>query len=249
MFRGRRRRLVRTLSSLPRASPSDMLCEAENTPPGSFAVATHHLSTYTQCRYSLVPPQYAGNPFDTQIRHMSSQASGRKDPTAKRPTRVCDPYGQSGKPLSNLDAQGLMATLEDGWILEEAMSQQDHGGNASDDDSKDAHEKQSTTTTTTPSSIYREYYHDNFMDGSKFVAQVAAVAHNNNHYPCIELERRLMKREKAWRVVSVVKCFTPTLGGLSYNDFHLAMLVDVETTRPEVADLILDGEASLKKHT
>ena len=178
---------------------------------------------------------------------MSSQAGGRKDPTAKRPTRVCDPYGQSGKPLSKLDALGLMATLEDGWILEEEMSQQDHGGNTSDDDSKDAYEKQSATTTT-PSSIYREYYHDNFMDGSKFVAQVAAVAHNNNHYPCIELERRLMKREKAWRVVSVVKCFTPTLGGLSYNDFHLAMLVDVETARPEVADLILDGEASLKKH-
>jgi pterin-4a-carbinolamine dehydratase len=179
---------------------------------------------------------------------MSSQAGGRKDPTAKRPTRVCDPYGQSGKPLSKLDAQGLMATLEDEWILEEEMSQQDHGGNASDDDAKDANEKQSATTTT-PLSIYREYYHDNFMDGSKFVAQVAAVAHNNNHYPCIKLERRLMKREKAWRVVSVVKCFTPTLGGLSYNDFHLAMLVDVETARPEVADLILDGKASLKKHT
>ena len=248
MIRGRRRRLASTLSSLPRASPSDMFCEAV-TPPVPFAIATRRLSPCIQCRYSLVPLEYAGNHvIGTRFRHMSSQAGGRKDPTAKRPTRVCDPYGQSGKPLSKLDAQGLMATLEDGWILEEAMSQQYHGGIASDDDSKDAREKQSATATT-PSSIYREYYHDNFMDGSRFVAQVAAVAHNNNHYPCITLERRLMKREKAWRVVSVVKCFTPTLGGLSYNDFHLAMLVDVETARPEVAALILDGEASLKKHT
>ena len=140
-----------------------------------------------------------------------------------------------------------MATLDEGWILEEAMSEQDHGGNACDDDSKIsnmltdknniindiAQEQQSTnasrSSTGAPSSIYREYYHDDFVTGSRFVAQVAAVAHNNNHYPFITLERRLMRREKAWRVVSVVKCTTPTLGGLSYNDFHLAMLVDVET--------------------
>ena len=161
-----------------------------------------------------------------------------------------------------------MATLDEGWILEEAMSEQDHGGNACDDDSKIsnmltdknniinndiAQEQQSTdasrSSTAAPLSIYREYYHDNFVTGSRFVAQVAAVAHNNNHYPCITLERRLMRREKAWRVVSVVKCSTQTLGGLSYNDFHLAMLVDVETARPEVAELILDGDESLKKHT
>ena len=157
-----------------------------------------------------------------------------------------------------------MATLDEGWILEEAMSEQDHGGNACDDDSKlpnsimsnndssndIAQEQQSANASpAAPSSIYREYYHDNFVTGSRFVAQVAAVAHNNNHYPRITLERRLMRREKAWRVVSVVKCFTPTLGGLSYNDFHLAMLVDVETARPEVAELMLGGDESLKKHT
>ena len=153
-----------------------------------------------------------------------------------------------------------MATLDEGWILEEAMTEQDHGGNACDDDSKMvtdennnsmAQEQQSTNASSTaaPLSIYREYYHDNFITGSRFVTQVAAVAHNNNHYPCITLERRLMRREKAWRVVSVVKCSTPTLGGLSYNDFHLAMLVDVETARPEVAGLILAGDESLKKHT
>jgi len=249
MARGQRRTLDRMLNTLHKP-PTSWLIKTAAIPPVS-SVARHY-SLHSRC--PLAPRSYTrASVLNTRVRHMSSQTSGRKDPTAKRPTKVCDPYGQSGKALSKLDAQGLMATLDEGWILEEAMSQQDHGGNACDDDSRMIDEMNGTSsseaTCTAPASICREYYHDNFITGSRFVAQVAAVAHNNNHYPCISLERRLMKREKAWRVVSVVKCFTPTLGGLSYNDFHLAMLVDVETARPEVAELLLGGDGSLKKHT
>ena len=72
----------------------------------------------------------------------------------------------------------------------------------------------------------------------KFVSIVAAVAHMNNHYPTITLKRRLERREKAWTVVTTVQCYTPTLGGLSYNDFHIAMLVDVEAARDEIRSLL-----------
>jgi hypothetical protein len=64
----------------------------------------------------------------------------------------------------------------------------------------------------------------------------------------ITIERQLMKREKAWRVVTSIKCRTETLGGLSFNDFHIAMLIDVEAGREEARKLILEDEDSLKKH-
>lgn len=117
------------------------------------------------------------------------------DPFARRPNQICDPYGQGGKPLSREDAQGLLATVEKDWSLVPEDS---------------------------PTLLVRDFYHKDFMEGSKFVAKIAAVAHMNNHYPSIYLERRLLP--KAWQVVTSVRCCTPTLGGLSYNDFHIAMV-------------------------
>lgn len=117
------------------------------------------------------------------------------DPLARRPNQICDPYGQGGKPLSREDAQGLLATVEKNWSL------------VPDD---------------FPTVLVRDFYHKDFMEGSHFVAKIAAVAHMNNHYPSIYLERRLLP--KAWQVATRVKCSTPTLGGLSYNDFHIAMV-------------------------
>lgn len=170
-----------------------------------------------------------------------SQMGG--DPTARRPTKICDPYGQGGKPLSHGDATGLMATVDVGWAILLAEPKKHDA----------SHERQgrgkATNTGAFPLSLFREFYHDNFVTGSRFLSHVAAVGHLNNHYPFLSLERRLMKREKAWRVVTCVKCFTPTLGGLSYNDFHLAMLIDVEVSRPEVSQLVVEDDRSLKKHT
>lgn len=117
------------------------------------------------------------------------------DPLARRPNQICDPYGQGGKPLSREDAQGLLAAVEKDWSLVPEDS---------------------------PTLLVRDFYHKDFMEGSKFVAKIAAVAHMNNHYPSIYLERRLLP--KSWQVTTRVKCSTPTLRGLSYNDFHIAMV-------------------------
>ena len=117
------------------------------------------------------------------------------DPLARRPNQICDPYGQGGKPLSREDAQDLLATVEKEWSLVPEDS---------------------------PTLLVRDFYHKDFMEGSKFVSKIAAVAHMNNHYPSIYLERRLLS--KAWQVTTRVECSTPTLGGLSYNDFHIAMV-------------------------
>ena len=99
-----------------------------------------------------------------------------------------------------------------------------------------------------PKAVQKEFYHENYLDASRFVFIIASVAHMNNHYPSISIERRLMKREKAWRVVSTVTCSTETLGGLSFNDFHIAMLIDVEVSREATQKILLDESDSYKKH-
>ena len=165
----------------------------------------------------------------TAFRTFSSTTS--RDPSARRPNKICDPYGQHGKPLSNSDASNQLSLLEVGWSL-------DYPETKTEDSNQDGN----------PSALMKEYYHENYMDASRFASIVAAVAHINNHYPMITIERRLMKREKAWRVVTSIKCRTETLGGLSFNDFHIAMLIDVEAGREDARKLFLEEKDSLKKH-
>ncbi|CAB9524438.1 Catalyzes the last two steps in the biosynthesis of 5- methylaminomethyl-2-thiouridine (mnm(5)s(2)U) at the wobble position (U34) in tRNA. Catalyzes the FAD-dependent demodification of cmnm(5)s(2)U34 to nm(5)s(2)U34 [Seminavis robusta] len=90
-----------------------------------------------------------------------------------------------------------------------------------------------------PQTLVREFVHPDFIAGSKFVAKLAAVAQLQTHYPSIQLERRILSKQKAWQVVTKVTCHTLVLGGLSTHDFHLAMLIDVEAERPEVKELII----------
>jgi pterin-4a-carbinolamine dehydratase len=100
--------------------------------------------------------------------------------------------------LSRREAQNLLAMVDSNWKLVPKSS----------DD--------------VPSEVARDFFHDNMMDGAEFVKKIAAVGTINNHYPSILLERRLLP--KAWQVVTRVTCRTPTLKGLSYNDFHIAMV-------------------------
>jgi hypothetical protein len=54
------------------------------------------------------------------------------------------------------------------------------------------------------------------------------------------MEQRLMKKEKAWRVVTTtVQCYREVLGGLSFHDFHIAMMIDMEVSREQVQSLLL----------
>lgn len=144
------------------------------------------------------------------------------DPLARRPTQRCDPFGQGGKPLSLVDSRDLMRTLNSSWRL--------------DLDCDDI-----------PKALVCEYKHRDFVGGAAFISKIAAVGDMNNHYPEISLQRKLCSREMRWEVTTTVQCHTPTLGGLSRNDFLVAMLIDVECERPEVRQYLLSQQISTTK--
>ena len=75
--------------------------------------------------------------------------------------------------------------------------------------------------------LTREIEVDNFMRGAKLLTTLAAVAFNDGHFPQLTLERRI-GRGRRWQEVVVVRCQTVVLGGLSYRDFLLALLMDAE---------------------
>lgn len=169
--------------------------------------------------YALVRKQLQrriAHEYDARI-SQTQLFTSRADPLAKRPNAVCDPYGQGGQPLKPVDATRLLGTLENGWRLEQ-------------------------TGNLPPLSLSREFLHPDYLSGAKFVHRMAAVAEINNHFPVISLERRLLSRQKAWQVVTTVKCRTEVLQGLSHNDFHIAMLMDAELVRPEVKALVREAE-------
>jgi len=58
-------------------------------------------------------PSMLRRPFHQSLRHFASRIH---DPTARRPTARCDPYGQGGKPLTRLQAEPLVG---EGWSIEE----------------------------------------------------------------------------------------------------------------------------------
>jgi pterin-4a-carbinolamine dehydratase len=138
----------------------------------------------------------------------------RPDPLARRPNRICDPYGLGGQPLSHGAASQQLQILNDGWRLVGPDSM-DH---EIDRDSP-------------PSTLVREFCHADFLTAARFVKTIAAVAHVNNHFPTISIERRLLSQEAAWQVVTTVSCCTPTLKGLSHTDFYIAMVRKSERGR------------------
>lgn len=156
------------------------------------------LCSFRMSFYSKATTEKDGLQESKRIQSFST-TTNRPDPLARRPTKLCDPYGLGGKPLGLEDAKRSLATLDDGWELK--MS--DSG---------------------LPFAISRGFFHRDYLQGSKFVQQMAAVAHVNNHYPSIHLERRLLARQKAWQVVTTVECHTAPLQGLSHNDFYVAMV-------------------------
>jgi pterin-4a-carbinolamine dehydratase len=125
----------------------------------------------------------------------------RHDPTAKRPTEKCDPYGQGGKPMSQAEADVYKATLDEEWTFVTADDNHDH-----------------------PIALVREFLllQPEYLQGSRLVHKLAAIAEMNAHFPTITLDRQIVRR--TWQVVVRVQCQTKVLEGLSANDFHLAMV-------------------------
>ena len=147
-----------------------------------------------RCSYNYANDTISLQSRSSRLHFFSTKA---KDPFARRPTKVCDPYGQGGKPLSSSDAKQQLSILEPGWILvvgnDETLIE-------------NIESQESKLGEVVPKAVQKEFYHENYLDASRFVSIIASVAHMNNHYPNICIERRLMKREKAWKVVSTVTC-------------------------------------------
>ena len=210
----------------------------------------HHVKREWKRSYPS-SPRHIIHPFSTITTTTSSTTANRKnhnhrkDPTAKRPNRVCDPYGQNGQPMTKQEALNQLTILDPGWTLIYQDREPNKEGNTNDNN-----ESNETEIVHVPKYLQKEFHHLNYIDGSKFASVLAAVAHNNNHYPTIQLERRLLPKEKAWTVVTIITCHTTVLNGLSFHDFHIAMLMDVEVARKDVNDLIVEDVIdSYKKHT
>jgi pterin-4a-carbinolamine dehydratase len=129
------------------------------------------------------------------------------------------PVWSGGKPLSLEVSKQLLLTLSGTWHLD-------------------------CVSDGAPKALVGKYKHQDYARASAFIAKIAAVGDLNNHYPEITLQRKLLSREKRWEVTSTISCSTVTLGGLSSNDFLVAMLIDVEAARPEVSQYLLDDQTS-----
>lgn len=175
----------------------------------SFAVKKSFQND-VNCLYKKGPSSSFLGSMTTVRNFISSTDKSKPDPSARRPNAKCDPYGQGGKPLPWTEAKTLLMTVDPQWILEE-------------DESNDS-KSQNDDSPLPPKGLVREFIHPDFMTGSQFIAKMAAVAQVNDHYPSILLERRIIPSQKAWQVVTRIRCHTLVLGGLSTHDFHLAMV-------------------------
>ena len=144
----------------------------------------------------------------------------RVDPMARRPNQKCDPYEMGGKPMEWKQAQELLtSTLEAPWNI------------ITNDDDNDQKVMK----------LVRVFHHDSYTNASKFTNILTAIATQHNHYPPnIILQRKLGKKE--WKITTTVECFTPTLQGLSFHDFHIAMMIDVEITRTHIQSMLLQQQ-------
>jgi pterin-4a-carbinolamine dehydratase len=162
----------------------------------------------------------------------------RTDPSAKRPNKICDPYGQGGKPLSLIEAKQLKGTISNQWQFEytndpcdEIMARNNASNEVSmigsDHNDSDPHEvqqqQQNKKNYQHPIALVREFIHPDYLSGARFIQKIAAIAQMNNHYPTVlQLHRHIV--QKKWHIVSICQCQTYVLGGLSRNDYHLAMV-------------------------
>ena len=117
------------------------------------------------------------------------------DPTAKRPTRKCDPFGLDGNSLSYEECNNTwMSTLEKGWTLI-IIPPPRHSSDITIEGKghEESQELAATTTAATanPTFLRKHYYHKSFLDASQFITHISSVATYNNHYPHLSFERIL----------------------------------------------------------
>ena len=153
----------------------------------------------------LLPPQLPQATFSRCLASGGDDAKvGREerkrgyDATATKPTAVCDPFENSGKPLSESQCEERLRTVSKEWALVDDCT-----------------------------ALVREIEVKNFYEGARLLTTIAAVAFNDGHFPLLTLDRRVGRRRR-WQDFVIVRCRTVVLGGLSYRDFMLAVLIDSE---------------------
>jgi pterin-4a-carbinolamine dehydratase len=202
-----------------------------------------HLRFIRQCSLVRQSTKYvAAKVSHRQFYHNFSTSTTERtfDPTARKPNQKCDPYGQQGKPLSHKEASSQLLTLDEGWLL---IPRDDDVHNSTSQaitstSGSQEHDREKELSCP-PQGLLKRFTHSNYLDAARFISVISAVAHNNHHYPTVTIQRRLLQRQKAWEVNSVVSCQTQVLNGLSYHDFYIAMLIDVEVKRDEIARLLI----------
>ena len=153
-------------------------------------------------RPSLAVVRHVSDITSSEIARRREEAKKSYDATAGKPSAICDPYDNKGEPLSESQCAEMLLTVGDAWTLLEDNS-----------------------------ALVREIEVTNFMRGAKLLTTLAAVSFNDGHFPTLTLERRNGKGRR-WQEVVQVKLQTVVLEGLSYRDFQLAVLMDVELARP-----------------
>jgi Pterin 4 alpha carbinolamine dehydratase len=127
--------------------------------------------------------------------------------------------------MSMEEAKRLHTTIHPDWKLH--FREQN---NAADDAG-------TATPPPPPVALVREFRHSDFRSGSLLIQKLSAVCELNNHYAKLILQRRISKTKTEgvqWEIVTTAHCQTTVLGGLSTEDFYLALLMGVEVARSEV---------------
>ena len=204
---------------------------------------SNHILKNSKLAMTIIPPFHllfnqVPNKQKAMIRNQSSKTfSASEKAMTRKPTPKCDPYGQNGKPLSSTECTNLLTTLDPEWKLlnttDEITMNKDlnkckvNGFNPIN------------TTNESPLLLYREFNHIDYINAMHFMNQMSFLSINNNHYPkSISINHSIGRSKRC--VKSIIQLHTDLLCGLSFNDFHLATMIDVEIQRDGVKHYILD---------
>ena len=152
----------------------------------------HNQSTGARCRESryIHSQSTADSDANNNIKQQQIIQSHKSDPTAKRPTQKCDPYGLQGESLSSAKCLEWMSTLEGGWTLLDSTEKD--MTTTIRNNLKHESRMTDTTTATAPKFLQKQYYHHTLHDASRFLSHISLVATNINHYPFLSMERILV---------------------------------------------------------
>lgn len=87
----------------------------QNSPTGQILRVHNVLGTSQACKVFDAIKDVEYKPGEEK----KEKVKRGTDPLAKKPTKVCDPYGQGGKPLTVEQAKALLPTLDGSWKLAE----------------------------------------------------------------------------------------------------------------------------------